>query len=369
MGNTSSSSSAAARLDGCSKSTIVAVQDTETGSHVLTVRGFSRTKGLGVGKCICSGAFTVGGHSWCIAYYPDGERPGSGDWISVFVFHHQPAAGGTSQDVNARVQLSVLRPNGTRLQEYTKTTQSPVAFGPASGRQSWGWCRFIRRGELKFLGLRGDTLQIRCDVTVVKDTRVETTATSPSPAVAVPPPDLHRHLGHLLESKVGADVAFDVRGEVFMAHRAVLATRSSVFMAELFGDTKEKATSCVHVDDMYPSVFQALLHFIYTDSLPNMRPGDMAVMAQHLLVAADNYDLKRLMLICEDKLCAFVDEKTVATSLALAEVHGFTSLKEACVQFLMSRENLKSLMASSDFVHLTRSCPSLVKELLAKVVS
>jgi len=236
-----------------------------------------------------------------------------------------------------------------------------------------GWYQFIRRRDLEFLGLRGDTVQIRCDVTVVSDTRVEdlevaTTAPCRPPAVAVPPPDLHRHLGDLLESKVGADVAFDVRGEVFMAHRAVLAARSSVFMAELFGDTMEKATACVCVDDMYPSVFGAMLHFVYTDSLPSIRPGDMAVMAQHLLVAADRYDLKRLRLICEHKLCASVDEKTVATTLAIAEQHGFTSLKEACVQFLMSRENLKSIMASSDFEHLTSSCPWLVKELLAKVV-
>lgn len=59
------------------------------------------------------------------------------------------------------------------------------------------------------------------------------------PLVRVPPPDLHRHLAGLLESKKDADVVFDVAGETFSAHRCVLAARSSVFSAELFCPIKE----------------------------------------------------------------------------------------------------------------------------------
>lgn len=45
---------------------------TETGSHELTISGYSRTKGLGVGEAIVSTDFTIGGHYWRILYYPDG---------------------------------------------------------------------------------------------------------------------------------------------------------------------------------------------------------------------------------------------------------------------------------------------------------
>ncbi|MFS9531791.1 MATH domain-containing protein, partial [Klebsiella pneumoniae] len=38
---------------------------------------------LGVGKFISSSAFSVGGHSWCIQYYPDGYTKENADWISV----------------------------------------------------------------------------------------------------------------------------------------------------------------------------------------------------------------------------------------------------------------------------------------------
>jgi speckle-type POZ protein len=46
-------------------------------------------------------------------------------------------------------------------------------------------------------------------------------------------------------------------------------------------------------------VFRSLLHFIYTDSLPEIDDRDRTAMAQHLLVAADQYGMERLKSICE----------------------------------------------------------------------
>src|SRR6266540_1811677 len=59
----------------------------------------------------------------------------------------------------------------------------------------------------------------------------------------------------------------------------------------------------IRVDDMEAPVFKALLCFVYTDSLPETTKEEEDVMYHHLLVAADRYDLGRLKLICEDKLC------------------------------------------------------------------
>jgi speckle-type POZ protein len=120
---------------------------------------------------------------------------------------------------------------------------------------------------------------------------------------------------------------------------------------------------------MDPRVFRAMLHLIYTDSLPDiMDSGDDApAMAQHLLVAADRYNLERLKLICEDSLCDYINTGTAATTLVLAEKHGSRGLKEACFEFLKSPGNLKATMDSDEFQHLTTSCPSLLSELLANV--
>ncbi|WVZ50350.1 hypothetical protein U9M48_001609 [Paspalum notatum var. saurae] len=71
---------------------------------------------------------------------------------------------------------------------------------------------------------------------------------------------------------------------------------------------------------MEATVFKALLHFVYTDSLPEIDEGvEAMVMSQHLLVAADRYGLERLKLICEDSLCNYIDTGSVGTILTLAE--------------------------------------------------
>ncbi|KAF8722838.1 hypothetical protein HU200_021967 [Digitaria exilis] len=205
---------------------------------------------------------------------------------------------------------------------------------------------------------------VRFDVTVLKD--VQTVET---PFLVVPPSDMHKHFGDLLSSKEGADVKFRVGKKTFSAHRLVLSTRSRVFKAELYGKMKESATSnIIHINDMEAEVFDALLTFMYTDSLPEMMEQEESAMAQHLLVAADRYNLERLKLIsdrynleglkliCEDKLCGYIDEGTVGSILELADQHHCHGLKKACLSFLMDTEG---------FNHLSKSCPSVVKELIA----
>ena len=80
-----------------------------------------------------------------------------------------------------------------------------------------------------------------------------------------------QHLNHLFATKVGADVMFKVGDKEFAAHRCVLAARSVVFMAELFGPMKEGIA--IQIQDMEPNVFNALLDFVYTDSMPKMGGG------------------------------------------------------------------------------------------------
>lgn len=93
--------------------------------------------------------------------------------------------------------------------------------------------------------------------------------------------------------------------------------------------------------------FQAMLLFIYTDKLPDVdeveSTGTMCsstVMVQHLLAAADLYNLDRLKLLCESELCKAINIDTVATILALAEQHHCPQLKGSCLKFTANPENL-----------------------------
>ena len=63
-------------------------------------------------------------------------------------------------------------------------------------------------------------------------------------------------------------MVFEVGDKVFAAHKLVLAAGLTVLQANFFAMAKEKAMGYVHICDMHPDVFEALLHYVYTGSLP-----------------------------------------------------------------------------------------------------
>ncbi|BAT10914.1 BTB/POZ and MATH domain-containing protein 2 [Oryza sativa Japonica Group] len=344
------------------------VGGTVTGHHILQIDGYSYTKEkLPSGKFIQSRSFKVGDHQWRLSYFPNVKGSDYADYISVYLCLVE------GQPVKARATFSLLdragQPAPASASYYTR--DMPMGRFAVSDI-GFGYHQFIKRELLEKSGhVRDDGFAIRCDVTVVTELRTEDRT---PPLVEVPPPDLRRHLGGLLESGDGADVTFHVAGEEVRAHRYILAARSPVFKAELFGQMKESSSSntVVNVDDMEAEVFRALLVFIYTNALPETKTKanqeDELVIAQHLLVAADRYGMERLKLLCEEKLVEYIDRGSAVMLMALAEQHHCHGLKEVCFRFLESKETLSAVMATDGFLHLMQSCPSLVKELLFRVV-
>uniref|UniRef100_A0A0E0M7V1 BTB domain-containing protein n=1 Tax=Oryza punctata TaxID=4537 RepID=A0A0E0M7V1_ORYPU len=352
-------SAGAAAVSRGTASAIVA--DAATGYHLLKIDGYSRTKGtIPNGAALTSDQFVIGGHRWRISYYPNGDIAMFADYIS---FHLLLDENTNTKGVKVKAQFQICFADQVKTQPLLAST--PVrTFG--NGCLSFGHLKLIKRDEFeKSDDLRNDSFTIRCDIAVVGEIRTErTTEITAETFVTVPPSDLNQKLGNLLDTEKGADVVFEVGGEKFSAHRCVLAAQSPVFSVELFGSMKESdRAGVVRIDDMEAQVFKALLRFMYTDSLPEMEEED--AMCQHLLVAADRYNLDRLKLICEDRLCRYIGVGTVVNILTLAGQHHCDGLKKACLHFLGTPANLSSVLAGDGFEHLSRSCPSLVNELVA----
>ncbi|XBH59361.1 hypothetical protein VPH35_080644 [Triticum aestivum] len=138
--------------------------------------------------------------------------------------------------------------------------------------------------------------------------------------VVVPPSDWPHHFRGLLRSGEGADVRFRVGGETFAAHGH-------------------------------------LLHFVYTDSLPEEEEeGDGVAMAQHLMEAADRYGMERLKLVnfaridCAGTCSGGFFEKLYSIGKMIrywaahgrehrgnhAEQHHCQGLKDACFDLLIN---------------------------------
>ncbi|XP_022684285.1 BTB/POZ and MATH domain-containing protein 2-like [Setaria italica] len=298
-----------------SKTTSRCVAGSVTAMHDFVVTSFSLIEGMGTGKFVSSATFTVGGRDWNIKLYPDGIYTEHKGYASVLLYFLKGAA----------------------------EIRAPKLLPP-----------------------KDDSFTIKCVLTVVDDPHTQDVSAS---TVIVPQSKLHQDLSHMLKNGEGADVTFSVGAQLFPAHKCMLAARSTVFKAEFFGAMKERDDQCIKIDDMEPTIFEALLYFVYTDSLPDGCSSDENTTMQHLLVAADRYRLERLRVMCEDKLRHGVDAQTVATTLALAKQHNCAQLKDACIRFIASRDILDAIMETDGFRHLEESCPLIREEISDKVAT
>ncbi|XP_071681288.1 BTB/POZ and MATH domain-containing protein 2-like [Lolium perenne] len=330
-----------------------------SGYHLLVVEGYSRTKDALNGCYIDSHYFRVGGYLWFLRYYPNGSSGNTG-FISVSFILAQHV----TMPVKAKYEFSFIDEAEKQGPSHIRKREAYDFHTKNRGMCSF---EFIKTEALEnSKHLKNDRFTIRWDVLIIEGGDAKGTT---SPFITVPPPNMQRHFTDLLMAKEGTDVTFKVGTEAFAAHRCILAARSRVFKAELFGPMKEGSTAtaeAITVDDMDARVFRAMLAFIYSDLEPELgKEDDEDVMWQHLLGAADRYDLQRLKLMCEDKLCRFIDVSTTTSILALAERHSCDGLKKACYDFLGAPGKLKAVAATDGFDHLITSCPSVMKELIA----
>lgn len=99
--------------------------------------------------------------------------------------------------------------------------------------------------------LKDDCLKINCTVGIVVSSMIY------SNTIQIPKYDIRTHFGMLLENREGSDVTFLVGGEIFHAHKLVLATRSTVFETKFFNGIHKDDRDIV-VNDIEPKVFKVL---------------------------------------------------------------------------------------------------------------
>ncbi|XP_010227275.1 BTB/POZ and MATH domain-containing protein 2 [Brachypodium distachyon] len=337
------------------------VTESSTGTHDFELPNYRLLDGMGVGNYVSSATFGIGGYNWAIIFYPDGGNNDCAGYASAHIKCLNP-----TDEVRTKSTINMLHQDGEKQVQLTDCDEGAGdVYSPAKLR--WGYTKFVEKSKMKSVTQSGSgSLIIRCVLTVI--VKHSTEVTRKTNLVVVPGPDLQGHLRQMWKDEQGADVTFSVGGQLFSAHRCLLAARSPVFKAELFGPMKEKSIQPVKIDDIEPLVFEALLHFVYTDSMQDDEHNKESSTAelQHLLVAADRYGLDRLRVLCESKLCEGIDVKTVATTLALAERHHYKDLKEACLEFMVPRNVLRAVMATDGFKHLLASCPWVMIEILDK---
>ncbi|XP_026410289.1 BTB/POZ and MATH domain-containing protein 3-like [Papaver somniferum] len=249
-----------------------------------------------------------------MVFYPDGFDKASKEYVSLFI-----KLVGSLGEVRALYGFELLDKTGKgKYGVYGYRDESPTTFKSGS---TWGYPKFMKRFAVETY-LKDDCLSIHCTVGVVQ-TRVEEGKRC---VIPVPPSDMIQNLKGLLESGVGSDITF-----------------------------------------------QAMLLFLYSDELPKAHEFSdsdsvctLTTLMQHLLAAADRFDISRLKLMCEAKLCEDIDADTVADSLSLTERYQCQELKTVCLNFAAKPENLGEVMKSDGYSHVEKWCPSLLTDFLKK---
>ncbi|VAH41455.1 unnamed protein product [Triticum turgidum subsp. durum] len=318
---------------------------------------YEQSQELPIGKAVYSDTVTVGQDNlWRVECFLRGEKVADGGkYISVFLRHM-----GESTSVMPVFEVCLMDRSGRPSMRQRKTTLRDCETMADDGNgRTWGWTQFIAAtlAERNYTTADGHITFV-CSIMVIDDS-----------STPVPPSDIGAHLGQLLDHAEGTDVSFIVEGQMFHAHRAVLAARSSVFRAELFGSMSEATMPSITLQDIAPATFEVMLRYMYTDALPsdNM-PGACPINTlQHLLAAADRYALDRLKIICAHKLWEEVSIETATTILACAETYNCAELKSKCIDFIVLGKNLKEVIFTESYGSLLVKFPSVAAELREKL--
>ncbi|KAL6599354.1 hypothetical protein ACP70R_045848 [Stipagrostis hirtigluma subsp. patula] len=284
----------------------------------------SSTKDLAAGRCVTARVIIDAGFrctARCWPHWSRGREPG---WIKLSV--EVARAGNLRLDV-VREVVAVHVDLRTRDGRSLRTAvPEPVAV--SEGRCLGGASVLAKREEVEKDCVADDHFVALCLVAVVKDW---------------PPSVLASYgVGHDISNMSDlTDVSFEVEGKTFKAHRLMLAARSPVFKALLFGQMAEsRKTSCITIEDMKASTFGV----------------------SDLFIAADRYGLDMLKQMCEDVLCACIAKDTVIAALEFTEEQTCPGLKSRCLDFLAVADNLKEVAATEEYIRLMYTLPSLLME-------
>ncbi|GFZ06032.1 ARM repeat protein interacting with ABF2 [Actinidia rufa] len=161
--------------------------------------------------------------------------------------------------------------------------------------------------------------------------KLATKASSLSPVDAAPPSPTPQKMPNYYQLLA--------TGKRFYAHRICLLASSDAFRAMFDGGYREKDAKDVEIPNIRWDVFELMMRYIYTGSV------DVNLdVAQELLRAADQYLLEGLKRLCECAIAQDISVENVSVMYELSEAFNATSLKHACVLFILEKFNKLSAM-------------------------
>ncbi|KAJ3685872.1 hypothetical protein LUZ61_015036 [Rhynchospora tenuis] len=315
---------------------------------------FSELKHLQFNQYISSPTFNVGGYNWALDFYPQGsssddENDGIHASLNLRLLS-------LMEKIHAKYSFNVLDKRGNYLPVHNPLLRTFSNL--PDDCSNWSYCKFMSTDALETHFCKDGLVVISVNIRVL----------SAASRIYDGSDGLCHDIKRLWSRGERFDVTFEVEGERISAHRFMLAARSPVFEAELYGPLKEAKLTCIKINNIKAKVFRALLRSIYHANYEHDEFKFLSVeFIQDLFVASDQYALENLKVQCQQRLYAALSVDTVLKTLSLAEEHNSPWLKEKCLEFFISLENFVPLVLSQEYGHILLSFPSLRVELQQKI--
>ncbi|GJN24465.1 hypothetical protein PR202_gb12205 [Eleusine coracana subsp. coracana] len=142
----------------------VAATATATGHHMLKIKGYSRLQKLH-GNCsaVVSVEFQAAGHTWKIAFYPNGAREEDAGFVSVILQLAGNVAAETA--IVAEYELDLVH-----HQDGGPSKHKVEGTGTFRVGNSWGYPKFISKKALERSAfLKDDCLAVHCKIRVIEE--------------------------------------------------------------------------------------------------------------------------------------------------------------------------------------------------------
>jgi hypothetical protein len=181
---------------------------------------------------------------------------------------------------------------------------------------------------------------------VAPQKEVETISTSDKPSDIVPKPftkkerepfegkplehefafeEFQAHLRGLVRSEQLSDAKFNVQGQIFHAHKAIISTRCPV-LAKSFPTSSKGSPPAITIDELRPETFSSVLDFIYT-GVTELTPSNVV----YIHFAAVAYELTRLKELTE----VFIRDNTNVNNVLVMLVAANKLKEEEIERFLL----------------------------------
>ena len=314
------------------------------------------------GKQIYSPKFWSGSdsdHEWRIDLYPNGNSDLSINNVSVYLH----LLNSYQEEIKAQYRFCILNDKG-KIGYYGVWTNKTL-FSPGD---YYGSPTYVSRDYLfknSETLLPNDTLTIYCEIKASTGFQCSSTETETTYNACPPTSRFNACNDFYLLFQYGkySDVTLILKsGKKLLAHKCILATRSSVF-ATLMDQhaANQNNLHMINVNDFEDEIIEEMLRFMYSGNVQSLQ-----LLGSTIMAAAVRYDVKELKDICEQSLIKGLTISNAANLLVTADLHKVEQLKAATIQFIAL--NAKNIISTPAYLAMSTSHPHLLKEVIDAMV-